>query len=252
MWGSAPYQRIVDLTSAIHAALIERVPPRLGESWLDVATGTGAVALLAARAGARVTGLDLAPELIETARRKAAEEGLDVRFDVGDAERLPYPDRSFQTVTSSLGVQFAPDHRAAAQELARVTAPGGRLGLAGWTPASSVAETFALMRPFAPLPPPGVGNVFDWGDERYVRGLLGAAFDLELEERDAPQEASSGEELWEIYYGHYGPTRTLADSLDPTRREQLRRALIDHWEESREGDRIRRSRTYLLVVGRRR
>jgi ubiquinone/menaquinone biosynthesis C-methylase UbiE len=139
MWGSGPYEPIVEITKEIHHALVEALRPQTGERWLDVATGTGAVALLAGRAGADVTGLDLSPVLIETAKGKAAAEGLGVDFEAGDAEALPYDDASFDVVCSAIGTQFAPDHAAVARELARVCRPGGRLGLACWTPESGVA-----------------------------------------------------------------------------------------------------------------
>ena len=199
-----------------------------------------------------MTGLDLAGNLIETARAKATAEGLEVAFDVGDAEALPYPDASFDVVSSAIGTQFAPDHAAVASELARVCRPGGRLGLACWTPDSGVAKMFAVMRPFMPPPPPGVGNVFDWGRPEYATQMLGDSFDLTLAEHDAPLHAESGEEVWELFSTHYGPTKTLAASLDDARREELRRAYVDFFEADRQGDEIVQSRAWLLIEGVRR
>jgi ubiquinone/menaquinone biosynthesis C-methylase UbiE len=129
MWGSGPYERVSEHLQIAHEHLLRAVPPREGEAWLDVATGTGEIAVPAARAGARVTGLDLAPGLIATARDRAADAGVEVRFEVGDAEALPYEDASFDTVSSGFGCMFAPDHAATARELARVCKPGGRLAL---------------------------------------------------------------------------------------------------------------------------
>src|SRR5439155_19454003 len=134
MWGSAPWERVAETLAPLHDHLVAALSPRAGERWLDLATGTGAVAIRAARAGAKVTGLDLAPRLVETARSWAADEGLDIRFDVGDCERLPYDDASFDVVASVVGVIFAPDHGAVARELARVCRPGGRLGRVAWLP----------------------------------------------------------------------------------------------------------------------
>lgn len=171
---------------------------RAGERWLDVACGTGAIALRAARAGAAVTGLDLAPALIDTARRHAAEQGVAVELHVGDCEALPYPDASFDTVTSTFGVMFAPDHAAVARELARVVVPGGRIALATWDAERGIPELFRMMRDFQPPPPPGAGNPFDWGRPGHVRSLLEAAFELEFEVLDAPHVAESGEEIWEL------------------------------------------------------
>jgi SAM-dependent methyltransferase len=252
VWGSAPYEPIVDITAAIHERLVETESPRPGERWLDVATGTGAVALLSARAGAVVTGLDLAPELIDTARRRAAEQGLEVRFDVGDAENLPYDHASFDVVVSAIGIMFAPDHAAVAHELSRVCSPDGRLGLASWTPDSGVAEMFRVMGPFQPPAVPGVGNPFEWGDEQHVRALLDDSFELEFRREDTTLEIESGEAAWQLFVTAYGPTKTLYDSLDEERREELQREFVALYERHRVNGGIRQPRGYLLVHGSRR
>jgi ubiquinone/menaquinone biosynthesis C-methylase UbiE len=125
MWGNGPYERVSEHLTVAHDHLFRALPPQPDERWLDIATGTGEIARPAARAGAQVTGLDLAPELIETARAKAAAEDLEITFEVGDAEALPYEDASFDTVTSTFGVMFAPDHAAVARELAPSASPVG-------------------------------------------------------------------------------------------------------------------------------
>jgi SAM-dependent methyltransferase len=252
MWGSGPYEPVVEITKEVHDALLEALAPQPGERWLDVATGTGAVALLAARAGAEVTGLDLSPALIETAKQKAAAEGLEIDFEAGDAEALPYEDASFDAVCSAIGTQFAPDHAAVAGELARVCRPGGRLGLACWTPDSGVAAMFGVMKPFMPPPAPGQGNIFDWGRPEHAQELLGDAFELEFETRDTVLHAESGDEVWQVFSTAYGPTKTLAESLDEERREELRRAWVEFFERDRQDGEIVHSRTYLLITGTRR
>ena len=253
MWGNGPYERITDLLTESQGDLVAALQPQAGEKWLDVATGTGAVARMAARGGADVTGLDLAPDLIETARRQTEAEGISIQFDVGDAEALPYENGSFDVVVSTFGIMFAPDHAAVARELARVTRPGGRLGLASWTEDSGIGDIFRVMKPFQAAPPPeGVGNAFAWGDEDHVRELLGNDFDLELEVLDTEHRASSGEEVWEIFSTSYGPTKTLAESLDEDRREELHRSWVDLYERSRVGDEIVHHRHYLRVLGTRR
>ena len=128
--------------------LMELVDPQPGESVLDVGTGSGGLALLAARAGARVRGIDVAEDGIERARARAAEADLDVRFDVGDAQSLPYAAAAFDVVVSTFGVIFAPDQRRAARELARVCRPGGRLGLTLMPMDSRTGETFSILREF--------------------------------------------------------------------------------------------------------
>jgi SAM-dependent methyltransferase len=252
VWGAGAYEPIVEITSEIHEALVAALDGQPGQRWLDIATGTGAVALRAARTGAEVTAVDLAPALIETARKNAAAQGLNIRFETGDAEALPYQDASFDVVSSAIGTQFAPDHQAVARELGRVCRPRGRLGIACWTPTSGVAEMFKVMAPFMPPPAPGVGNVFDWGRPDYVQELLGGEFDLSIQEHDTVLYADSGEQVWQLFSTAYGPTKVLAESLDAERREQLHRNFVELYEGYRVGDQIRQSRTYLLITGRRR
>jgi len=250
MWGTGPYQRITDTITDVHEAVVERLAPASGDRWLDLATGTGAVAEAAAAAGARVTGLDLAPVLIETAKERAAELGLEIEYVVGDVEQLTLADASFDKVSSTCGIMFAPDHEAAARELARVTAPGGRIALANWTPTGGLAKMFKVMAPYMAAPPPS--SPFDWGDEDHARELLGESFDLDLEERVSTLRVPSGEAYWELFSTSYGPTKTLADSLGD-RREELHRDWVDFFETNyRANGEIAHPREYLLVSGRRR
>jgi SAM-dependent methyltransferase len=250
MWGTGPYQRITETIPDIHELVVERLDPRPDQRWLDLACGTGAVAERAAARGAAVTGIDLAPVLIETARERASEHGLEIDYRVGDCEHLDVPDGSFDAVSSTCGIMFAPDHEATAAELARVTRPGGRIGLANWTPTGGLARMFRMMAPFQPAPPPS--NPFDWGDETRVRELLGDAFELELEEHVSTLRMPSGEAYWELFSTSYGPTKTLADSLGD-RREELHRAWVDFFESNySDNGEIAHIREYLLVVGTRR
>ncbi|HEX2412740.1 MAG TPA: methyltransferase domain-containing protein [Solirubrobacteraceae bacterium] len=144
----------------IHDHLVARLAPRRGERWLDIGTGTGAVALRAAYARADVTGVDLSPVMVDTARRLAGEQGIGIRFEVGDAERLGYEHASFDVVASALGVFLAPDHAAAVRELARVCRPGGRLGVVAWRADPEAERMHAL---FWPAREPGAGDHRDWG-----------------------------------------------------------------------------------------
>jgi ubiquinone/menaquinone biosynthesis C-methylase UbiE len=249
VWGSGRYQGITETITDIHEVVFDRLDPQPRQRLLDLACGTGAVAERAATTGAEVVGVDIAPALIEQAKERAAERGLDIDYRVGDVEALEFEDGSFDLVASTCGVMFAPDHSAVARELTRVTKPGGRIGLVCWTPDSGLAKMFGVMRPFQPTPPPGVGNLFDWGREDYVRDLLGQAFELEFSSGDSVLEADSGESVWQLFSTEYGPTKTLADSLDDERREELRRAFVDLHEESRTDGRIEFSRTYLLTLG---
>jgi SAM-dependent methyltransferase len=250
MWGTGPYQRVTETLTDIHELLVSRLEPRVGVRWLDLACGTGAVAEHAARAGAEVTGVDLAPALIETAKERAGELGLEIDYRVGDCERLDLPDSSFDTVSSCCGIMFAPDHEASARELARVTRQGGCIGLANWTPTGGLGRMFAMMAPYQPAPPPS--SPFDWGDEGRVLALLGEWFELTVEEHVSTLHLPSGEAYWELFSTSYGPTKVLADSLGD-RREELHRDWVEFFERNYSADGgIAHTREYLLVLGRRR
>ncbi len=252
IWGSAPFENVSAQAGSAYDDLIARVCPQPGERVLDVATGTGAIAVRAARAGAVVTASDFSPVLVETAKKLAAEESLPISFDVADADELPYEDESFDVVTSSFGVMFAPNHQQAAAELARVCRPGGRIGIMSWRPEGSTAALFATLRPFQPPPPEGAGMPVAWGERSHVSGLLEHRFDLEFFDGEMVQTGSSGEEIWELFVTSFGPVKALAENLEPERREELHTAFVDLHERYRDGDGIRRPGEYLIVIGRRR
>jgi len=249
MWGSAPWERVAETLAPLHEHLIAELCPRAGERWLDAATGTGAVAIRAARGGAEVTGLDLAPRLVKTATRLAAREGLAICFEVGDCEHLPYGDASFDVVASAVGVIFAPDHRAVARELARVCRPGGRLGLVSWRPNPAYV---AVLEPFRSRPEPGVGDPDDWGREEYVLDLLGDAFELTFVEGRHALRGESAEAIWELMTTAHGAFKALLEFLDAHRRAQLQRAFIGYLERYRTDGGISAPDDYLLVLGARR
>jgi ubiquinone/menaquinone biosynthesis C-methylase UbiE len=248
-WGSAPWEPMAARLAAIHDHLVARLTPGRGERWLDVGTGTGAVALRAARAGARVTGVDLSPAMVDTARRLAAEQAVNIRFDVGDAESLPYDDANFDVVASALGVFLAPDHAAAGRELARVCRPGGRLGVVAWRPDPEAERMHA---PYWPAREPGNGDRRDWGREEYVAELLGHEFELEFDEGELRVTAESGEQMWRLFTSHDGAAKAQVDSLDPRRADEYRRAYVAHHERYRTNGRISLPRRYLVVLGHRR
>jgi ubiquinone/menaquinone biosynthesis C-methylase UbiE len=250
MWGNGPYQRITETLEDIHERVIERLAPEPGDRWLDLACGTGAIAERACAAGADVTGLDLSPVLVETAKGRAAERGLDVDYVVGDVEALPFEDAGFDKVSSTFGVMFAPDHEATAREIARVTKPGGRVVLANWTPEGGIGKMFKLMAPYQPAPQPS--SPFDWGNEQRVRELLGDAFDLEIEEHVSTLRMPTAEDYWQLFVTSYGPTKTLAEAIGD-RREHLHRDWVEFFETncSEDGE-IVHEREYLLISGVRR
>jgi SAM-dependent methyltransferase len=246
-WSSAPFEHAAPILEAVHGTLAGRLQPRPGERWLDVATGAGAIALRAARAGAVVTGIDHAPSLVETARRLAEEEGLAATFDVGDAEALPYPDSSFDVVSSSMGMIFAPSHEAVAREVARVTRRGGRLGFTAWEPGTGFSSVGEKYRP--PLLPPGAGDPDEWSDRGYVEALLGDAFELEFEDCEDGFAVMPAGEMVELLTTAVGPMKTLVASLEPGERESYLSELTDYIASF--GDNGVPG-GYLLVLGRRR
>jgi ubiquinone/menaquinone biosynthesis C-methylase UbiE len=249
-WGNGPFEEIADTIADIHRVVVDALQPGDGKRWLDVACGTGDLAMLAAASGADVVGVDFAAPLVETARRRAAEGALDIDFRVGDAESLDLEDASFDIVSSTFGVIFAPDQNRAAGELARVTRPGGLIGLATWTPDGTMGDMCRVMAQFQPPPPEGAGIPLDWGWPGRVEQLLGDAFDLQIEERNSTFEVESAEEYWTKFALACGPWKTLLETLDEDGREHVRRAFFDYMERyGSPGGPIAQRREYLLITG---
>ncbi len=244
-WGQGHYERIAERFAPIHRQLIERLDPRPAERWLDIGTGTGAIAILAAVAGADVTGLDISETMIETARARAVEEGVAAQLDLGDAQDLPYGDASFDVVASTFGIVFPPDREAVAAELARVCRVGGRLGLTAWRPRPQQQEIYERFREG----PPPVAEHTDWGDEAFLEDLLGRAFRLEIEEHTWYLEGDTAEELYEFMAESAPPTKAYLERLSPGGRDAFRTAMVGYWRQFEQGDGVREPRRYLLVVG---
>jgi len=249
-WGAAPFERVVHTLADVHDHLVRELEPQAGEKWLDIGTGTGAVALRAARAGAEVTGSDIAPVMIETAKRLATDEGLEITYEVGDAEELPYGNADFDVVSSSFGLIFAPDHEAAARELARVTKPGGRIGLSAWDSSGAMGDLFKVFARFQPPPPEGAGNPVDWGREEHARELLESTFDLSFVHGTSRNPAPP-EEAWEEMITNFGPMKMLYGSLDETKRAELRSGYLSYLEPYVRDGVADAPGEYLLILGRR-
>ncbi|MET1058600.1 MAG: class I SAM-dependent methyltransferase [Nocardioides sp.] len=232
MWALGDYPAVAaDVIPSLGATLVEACGITSADRVLDVGAGTGNAALPAARTGATVVASDLTPELLDRGRELAAAEGLDVAWEVGDAEALPYDDGAFDAVISCVGVMFAPFHQAAADELARVTRPGGRIGLANWTPGGFIGQMFATMKPYAPPPPPGAQPPPLWGDEDHVRSLLGdRVTDVVARKQPLTVDAfATAEDFRDFFKRTYGPTiavyRAIAD--EPDKVAALDEALAD-------------------------
>lgn len=224
MWSSFAPTAI--LTTPVAAHLVRFAGVRPGDSVLDAACGTGVVAITAARAGARVSGLDLTPELLEHARsnqRIARCEQID--WTEGDVENLPYPDESFDVVLSQFGHMFAPRAGVALAEIRRVLKPNGRIAFASWPPEHFVGRFFALVGRHSPPPPAGAAPPPLWGNVSVVTERLSSAFGPPLFERGVMRvPALSLEHLWEAMTVSIGPLQALVERLsgDPRQLEELR------------------------------
>jgi SAM-dependent methyltransferase len=232
MWALGDYPAVAhDIVAPLGEVLVDACLVTTGDRVLDVAAGTGTVAIPAAEAGAQVTASDLTPELLAVGAATTRGTGLDITWEEGDAEALPYADGAFDVTTSCVGVMFAPFHRAAADELVRVTRPGGRIGLVSWTPEGVIGQMFSVLRPYAPPPPAGAQPPPLWGAEDHVRDLLGESVD-DVEATRAHlvvDRFADGDEFRDYFKENYGPTiaayRAIAD--DPDRVTVLDAALAD-------------------------
>jgi SAM-dependent methyltransferase len=254
-WMAGDFGQIARYTAHCGEAFVDGLQIQPGTRALDVACGTGNLAIPAARKGARVWGLDIAPNLLEQARQRAAAEGLDATFEEGDAEQLPYPDAHFDVVMSMFGAMFAPRPELAAAELARVCRPGGRIAMANWTPDGFVATQFALGNRYVP-PPEGVPPPVLWGDERVVRQRLG---DYASEILTARQTVDFDfpfppREVVEFFRQHFGPTQVAFSKLSPAAQSEYRADLESLWQEHNTGGdgHTRVQGQYLEVIASRR
>jgi SAM-dependent methyltransferase len=209
MWALGDYPAVaIDVIPELGPTLVAATGVRAGDRVLDVAAGTGNAAVPAALTGAEVVASDLTPELFVAGRQFAARNGVEITWEEGDAEALPYDDDSFDVVLSCVGVMFAPHHQIAADELLRVCRPGGRIGLLSWTPTGFVGELFRTMKPYAPPPPPSAQPAPLWGDEDHVRALLGdRVTDVVAKRQTLTSDLFASPEAWKDYWKTvYGPT----------------------------------------------
>ena len=232
MWALGDYPSLAaDLLPELGRLLVDRCAVGAGDRVLDVAAGSGNVAVEAAATGATVVASDLTPELFDAGRARAAERGVDVDWREADAEALPFADGEFDVVLSCVGVMFAPHHRAAADELVRVCRPGGRIGLISWTPEGFIGRLFATMKPYVPPPPAGVQPPPLWGREEHVTELLGdRVTDVSMERRLLEVDRfATPEDFRDYFKARYGPTiaayRSLAEQ--PERAAALDEELVE-------------------------
>jgi len=192
---------------------------------LDVAAGNGNATLAAARRFAKVTSTDYVPALLDKGRERACAEGLDVRFQEADVEELPFPDESFDVVLSTFGAMFAPDQARTAREMMRVLHPGGRLGMANWTPAGFIGRLFKVIGGHVP-PPAGLKSPAMWGSEAYLAELFGAsAAHIRCERRVFNFRYRSAAHWVQVFRDYYGPTHKAFAALDAAGQQALERDL---------------------------
>ena len=238
MWALGDYHAVAtEIIADLGPVLVDATGIGTGQHVLDVAAGSGNVAIPAAATGAHVIASDLTPELLDQGRVDAEARGVGLTWEVADVEYLPFDDGAFDVVTSCVGIMFAPHHQQAADQLIRVCRPGGKIGLIAWTPAGFIGQLFATMKPFNPPPPPGVQPPPLWGDLAHVRELLGdRVTDLRASQQMLTVDRLADPETFRDYFKtNYGPTiaayRGLAD--DPDRVAELDRALVELGERFR-------------------
>jgi SAM-dependent methyltransferase len=227
MWSSGDYGKIAWVTVPLADQLCESAHLQPGSTVLDVATGTGHVAIAAARRFCQATGIDYVPELVEVAEARAAAEGLDIEFREADAENLPFADASFDYVMSAIGVMFTADHERAARELVRVCKPGGRVAVANWTPTGFVGQLLKTVGKYA-TPPPGAKPPTRWGDEAAIRDLLAdGSSEIECTTYALEQRFVSPEHFADFFINEYGPTHKASEAQSEEGRQAFRTDLVN-------------------------
>lgn len=231
MWIAGDFGEIAKSIAEGGEEFVARLNLKPGTKVLDVATGTGNLAIPAAKTGATVTGIDIAPNLIEQAIERAKAEGVDVKFEVGDAEALPYEDNTFDVVMTMFGAMFAPRPEVTAAELVRVTKPGGLVAMANWTAEAFTGQMFKISAKHVP-PPPGMPSPLLWGSEDTVRQRLSAGIsDLKLTRTPITFYYDFGPaEIVEHFRKYFGPTQKAFEALDEKSQAALRSDLVALWE----------------------
>ena len=220
-WSSGDFGIIGTTLQIVGESLCEAVDLRAGSTVLDVAAGNGNCSLAAARRWADVTSTDYVPALLADGRRRAEAERLPIRFQEADAEALPFPDASFDVVLSSYGVMFTPNHARAASELLRVTRPGGKIGLANWTPGGFIGKLFGVIGRHVP-PPAALTPPSRWGVEDYLDQLFGdSASDIHTTRRDFAFRYKSAQHWIDVFRAWYGPVHKAFAALPAEKQEQL-------------------------------
>jgi len=220
-WSSGDYATVGTTLQIVGETLCEALDLRAGQKVLDVAAGNGNVTLAAARRWCEVLSTDYVPALLERGRERAAAERLAIEFREADAEALPFADASFDAVVSTFGVMFTADQDKAAAELVRVCKPGGKIGLANWTPDGFIGQLFKTIGKYMP-PPAGVKSPALWGTGARITEFFGAqASSIQLEQRDFVFRYRSAQHWLDVFKSYYGPLLKTFGALDPETRTAL-------------------------------
>lgn len=254
LWASGDYPAVAaELIPSLGPALVTAAGVRAGQRVLDVGAGSGNASVPAAATGATVIASDLTPELFDAGRAIAAEQGVELEWVTADAEALPFPDDDFDVTLSCVGAMFAPHHQITADEMVRVTRPGGTIAMINWTPEGFIGNLFKTMGPYAPPPPPGATPPPRWGDEAHVRDLFGDRATVEFRRATVViDHVPDPQEFREYWKRNYGPTIAVYafNAPDPERVAQLDRDFLDFltaWN-----DNGRWEAEYLIVTARKR
>jgi SAM-dependent methyltransferase len=245
MWGSGNFAAVAERILEAGELVVDRAGVAPGKDVLDVACGTGNATIPAAKAGARVTGLDFAPALLDIAREQAADAMVEIDFVEGDAQELPFGDASFDAVVSTFGHMFAPDHARAAAEMKRVLRPGGAIAVACWTPEGSIGRMSHTIAELVP-PPPGGQPPLLWGTEEHVRELWGEA---EFERHEIVWTDESPESYARFMLESFGPLLNARELL-ADRAGELDEAFTEYLRGENQADdgTLRFAGEYLLAV----
>ncbi|MBW8059453.1 MAG: class I SAM-dependent methyltransferase [Solirubrobacterales bacterium] len=251
IWGAGDWPGFAPVIQEVSDIVVEELGVGEGHDYLDIACGSGNAAIVAARRGARVIGLDFVPKLVEAARERAAAEGLDAEFVQGDAEDLPFADDSFDRATSIFGVMFAPRHQQAADELVRIARPGGVFAVTGWTPEGLNGQMFKTVGAHMPPSPEGMTPPAMWGDEEHVRGLFSRpGLEVSCEKRSMDFTWESLDSWFAYCEQNLGPTVVTKSVLEPQGKWEAARAdliaLGERFNEAGDGS-MRTPAEYLLT-----
>ena len=252
-WSSGDYAVVGTTLQIVGETLCEAVDIRSGQRVLDVAAGNGNATLAAARRFADVVSTDYVGALLERGRERAAAERLAVTFQEADAEDLPFADSSFDVVLSTFGVMFTPDQERAAQEMMRVCRPGGKIGLANWTPDSFIGQLFKTIGKYVP-PAPGVKPPALWGSREHLQALFGADAAIAAQSRHFMFRYRSPQHWLEIFRDYYGPVHKAFAAIEPAARDALEAdlyALLDTVNVAEDGTLVAPSEYLEVVITRR-